>query len=106
MVDFSGLLKRIPNRDSIASAIDQLPATRSAVSPFVPGETVAAAVSVVEDVHPAGMSASVAYLPDPPTLASCRLVHMQTIEALDSADLAAGVGPDGGPGCARPVPRG
>jgi hypothetical protein len=90
MVDFSGLLKRMPNRDSIASAIDQMPATRSAVSPFVPGETVAAAVSAVEAVAASGMSASVAYLPDPQALASCLLVHMQTIEALDSADLAAG----------------
>ncbi len=36
------------------------------------------------------MSASVAYLPDPQALASCLLVHMQTIEALDSADLAHG----------------
>ena len=36
------------------------------------------------------MSASVAYLPDPQALASCLLVHMQTIEALDSANLAEG----------------
>jgi proline dehydrogenase len=90
MVDFSGLLKRMPNRDSIASAIDQMPATRNAASPFVPGETVAAAVSAVEAVAASGMSASVAYLPDPQALASCLLVHMQTIEALDSADLATG----------------
>ncbi len=90
MVDFSGLLKRMPNRESIASAIDQIPATRSAVSPFVPGETVAAAVAAVGAVEASGMSASVAYLPDPQALASCLLVHMQTIEALDSANLAQG----------------
>ena len=90
MVDFSGVLRRMPNRDSIAAALESAPATRSAVSPFVPGETVAAAVTAVGDVAAAGMSASVAYLPDPQALASCLLVHMQTIEALDSADLAQG----------------
>jgi proline dehydrogenase len=90
MVDFSGLLKRMPNRDSIAAALESAPASRSAVSPFVPGETVSAAVTAVGDVVAAGMAASVAYLPDPQALASCLLVHMQTIEALDSADLAQG----------------
>lgn len=90
MVDFSGVLKRMPNRDSIVSVIDQMPATRGAISPFVPGETVGAAVAAVEAVRASGMSASVAYLPDPQALASCLLVHMQTIEALDSANLAEG----------------
>ncbi len=90
MVDFNGLLKRMPNRDSIAAALESAPASRSAVSPFVPGETVAAAVTAAGEVTAAGMSPSVAYLPDPQALASCLLVHMQTIEALDSADLARG----------------
>ncbi len=90
MVDFSGLRKWMPERDAIVSAIDQLPATRGAISPFVPGETVAAAVAAVGRVQASGMSASVAYLPDPQALASCLLVHMQTIEALDSANLADG----------------
>ena len=90
MVDFSGLLSRMPNRESIVSALDQIPAARGAISPFVPGETVAAAVAAVGEVEAAGMSAAVAYLPDPQALASCLLVHMQTIEALDSADLAHG----------------
>ena len=91
MVDFSGFVNRLHEQGSILAAIDQLPATRGAISPFVPGETVAAAVSAVDDVVAAGMSASVAYLPDPQALASCLLVHMQTIEALDSANLAQGV---------------
>lgn len=90
MVDFSGLLARMPSRNSIASALEQAPATRSAASPFVPGETVASAVTAVEGVERSGMSASVAYLPDPQALAACLLVHMQTIEALDSAGLAQG----------------
>jgi proline dehydrogenase len=90
MVDFSGLLKRLPNRESIVSAVDELPAARGAISPFVPGETVADAVAAVESVAASGMTASVAYLPDPQALVSCLLVHMQTIEALDSADLASG----------------
>lgn len=90
MVDFSGLLSRMPNRESIVSALDQIPAARGAISPFVPGETVAAAVAAVGEVEAAGMSAAVAYLPDPQALASCLLVHMQTIEALDSANLAQG----------------
>jgi proline dehydrogenase len=90
MVDFSGLLRRMPNRDSLVSVIDQVPATRGAISPFVPGETVAAAVAAVGTVQASGMSASVAYLPDPQALASCLLVHMQTIEALDAANLSEG----------------
>ncbi|HSO03380.1 MAG TPA: hypothetical protein VLQ92_02785, partial [Candidatus Limnocylindrales bacterium] len=90
MVDFSGLLSRMPNRESIVSALDQIPAARGAISPFVPGETVAAAVAAVGEVEASGMSAAVAYLPDPQALASCLLVHMQTIEALDSANLAQG----------------
>jgi proline dehydrogenase len=90
MVDFSGVLKWMPNRDAVVSAIDQLPATRGAISPFVPGETVAAAVAAVQSVEASGMSASVAYLPDPQALASCLLVHMQTIDAMDSANLAEG----------------
>jgi proline dehydrogenase len=89
-VDLSGLIKRMPNRHSIASALESAPATRSAASAFVPGETVAAAVAAVGDVRASGMAASVVYLPDPQALASCLLVHMQTIEALDSADLAQG----------------
>jgi len=89
MVDFSGLLKRMPNRDSIIAVLDH-PAARGAISPFVPGETVAAAVAAVGEVEASGMSASVAYLPDPQALASCLLVHMQTIEALDSANVAEG----------------
>ena len=90
MVDFSGFLSRLPDPGSILSTIEQLPAARGAVSPFVPGETVGAAVSAVGEVVAAGMSASVAYLPDPQAQASCLLVHLQTIEALDSADLAQG----------------
>jgi proline dehydrogenase len=90
MVDFSGLLKRMPNQESIVSALDQVPATRGAISPFVPGDTVAAAVAAVGEVTSSGMSACVAYLPDPQALAACLLVHMQTIEALDSANLAVG----------------
>ena len=90
MVDFSGVLGRLPSRASMASALESVPATRSAASPFVPGESVAAAVAAVADVAASGMTASVAYLPDPQALASCLLVHMQTIEALDSADLAQG----------------
>ena len=90
MVDFSGVLSRLPSRESMAAALESMPATRSAASPFVPGETVAAAVAAVGDVAASGMVASVAYLPDPQALASCLLVHMQTIEALDSADLAQG----------------
>ncbi len=90
MVDFSGVLKRVANRDTFVSAIDQSPAARGAITPFVPGETVASAVAAVQGVEAAGMSASVAYLPDPQALVSCLLVHMQTIDALDSANLAEG----------------
>ena len=82
-----------------------LPATRSAVSPFVPGETVAAAVVALSRwSRPPACRPRSPTCPIPQALASCLLVHMQTIEALDSANLADGRGPHGRPGCAGPVP--
>lgn len=90
MVDVSGVIKLVPTRDSIVAALDGLPAAQGAISPFVPGETVGAAVPVVEDVILAGMSASIAYLPATDSTASARLVHMATIDALDSAHVAEG----------------
>lgn len=90
MVDVSGVAKLVPTRDSLVAVLDGLPATQGAISPFVPGETVGAAVPVVEDLILAGMSASVAYLPDSDSTASARLVHMATIDALDSAHVAEG----------------
>lgn len=90
MVDVSGVLKFVPTRDSIVAGLDGLSATQGAVSPFVPGETVGAAVPVVQDVILAGMAASVAYLPNSDDSMSARLVHMATIEALDSAHVAEG----------------
>ena len=59
MVDVSGVAKLVPTRDSLVAVLDGLPATQGAISPFVPGETVGAAVPVVEDLILAGMSASV-----------------------------------------------
>ena len=63
----------------------------------MPGATVADAVAAVEEVLLAGMSA-VVHLPDPAARESVRVVHKQTIEALASAHVAEGVGPDGRPG--------
>jgi proline dehydrogenase len=90
MVDVSGVLKLVPTRDSIVAALDGLPAAQGAISPFVPGETVGAAVPVVQDVIDSGMSASVAYLPAADSAVSARLIHMATIDALDSAHVAEG----------------
>lgn len=90
MVDLGAVLRRLPTRDSLVAAIDRIPVAREAVSPFVPGETVAAAVAAVGDVVTAGMSASVMYLPLLDAEGTSLLVHMQTIEALDDDHLADG----------------
>ncbi len=90
MVDVTGMLRRLPSRESILAAIDRLPAARQAVSPFVPGETAASAVAAVHDVLASGMSASVAYLPPAEAGGTALLAHMQAIEALDSDGVADG----------------
>jgi len=90
MVDLSGVLARIPGRDDILAALDRIPAARGAVSPFVAGDSVGAAVTAVGEVASSGMGASVLYLPMPDAEPAARLAHMQVIEALAQEDLAAG----------------
>lgn len=90
MAQFGSVLRRLPNRESILAAIDRIPVAREAVSPFVPGETVAAAVAAVADVVAAGMSASVTYLPAADAEGTCLLAYMQAIEALDEDHVAEG----------------
>ncbi len=90
MADLGGLIKRVPSWDSVVSALDQMPATHGAISPFVPGDSIESAVTAVEEVSAAGMTASVAYLPDREGEASSLIVLLQTIDALDSASLADG----------------
>lgn len=90
MAQFGSVLRRLPSRESILAAIDRIPVAREAVSPFVPGETVAAAVSAVGDVVAAGMSASVTYLPAADAEGTCLLAYMQAIEALDEDHAAEG----------------
>jgi proline dehydrogenase len=90
VVDFSGVLKRLPGRADVAAAMDRVPVAREAASPFVAGETVATAVRAVGEVLAEGMGASVLYLPMPDAQGAARLVHMQVIGALAEDDLAAG----------------
>lgn len=90
MVDLSAVLAKVPTRHTVASALDRMPATRDAISPFVPGETVGAAVDAAGEILLSGMSVSVLHLPDPAARASSLLVHMQTIEAFDEANIADG----------------
>ena len=65
MVDLSGVLGLLPNRDAVVAALERVPVTRDAVSPFVPGATVSDAVAAAEEVLLAGMSVAVVHLPDP-----------------------------------------
>lgn len=86
-----GLLSRLPNpRETIISAIDRLPVAREASYPFVPGETVAAAVGAVSEVVADGMSATVEYLADVTAPGSGYQQYVETIAALAEAGLAAG----------------
>ncbi|MGB8020211.1 MAG: proline dehydrogenase family protein [Candidatus Nanopelagicales bacterium] len=89
-MDFAAVLKRLPGRQEIVAAIERMPVAREAVSPFVAGETVGAAVAAVGQVVAAGMTASVAYLPAAGTGETALLAYMQTIEALDDDNLAEG----------------
>lgn len=90
MVDVSTVLKRLPSRGDILGAVLRVPVARAAARPFVPGDTVEAAVSAVAEVTAEGMSASVAYLPPPDAAATGRLIHLRTIQALADAELAEG----------------
>lgn len=90
MLDLSAVIKRLPGRQEIVAAIERIPVAREAVSPFVAGETVGAAVAAVGQVVAAGMTASVAYLPAAGSGETCLLAYMQTIEALDDDNLAEG----------------
>ena len=63
---------------------------REAATPFVPGETVQSAVAAVADIMAEGMTASVGYLPPADAEGTSRLVHLQTIDALATEDLADG----------------
>ncbi len=91
MVDFSGMLNRLPSRESMTAALDRVPATRGAVSHFVTGETVSTAVAAVEVVRAQGMSASVAYLAAPDAAQAALPSYLSTIGALDDEGLAEGV---------------
>jgi proline dehydrogenase len=90
MVDFSAVLRRLPTRGDLAGAIDGLQLAREAATPFVPGETVQSAVAAVADIMADGMGASVGYLPTADAEGTSRLVHLQTIDALSTEDLAEG----------------
>jgi len=90
MVDLSGVLGLLPNRDAVVAALERVPVTRDAVSPFVPGATVSDAVAAAEEVLLAGMSVAVVHLPDPADRESVRVIHEQTIGAFAAANLAEG----------------
>ncbi len=90
MVDRAGGRRQLPTRKSIVAAIDRIPAARLAVSPFVPGETIGAAVAAVHHVLAAGMAASVTYLPPTDAGGGARLAYLQAVEALDSDGVAEG----------------
>jgi len=90
MVDLSGVLGLLPNRDAVVAALERVPATRDALSPFVPGESVSDAVAAARDVLLAGMSVAVVHLPEPAARESVGRIHEQTIEAFAAAHLAEG----------------
>jgi proline dehydrogenase len=79
-----------PGRDSLIAALDRISVAREAVTPFVPGETVASAVSAVTEAMDAGMSASLMFLPPPNVPGASLLSYMQVIEALDADSLTDG----------------
>lgn len=90
MVDFSGVLSRLPTRADVLAAADRVPRGRDAASPFVAGDTVGRAAAVVADVVASGMSASVQYLAVEGIVGPARLAAFQTIEALANEDLGHG----------------
>ena len=90
MVDLSGVLGRLPDRDAVVTALERVPVTRDAISPFVPGESVSAAVAAAQSVLQAGMSVAVVHLPDPADGDATRGIHEQIIEAFTEANLAVG----------------
>lgn len=86
-----GLLSRLPNpRETIISAIDRLPVAREAAYPFVPGETVSAAVAAVSEVVGGGMSATVEYLADAATPGGGYESYFEAVTALAEAGLSTG----------------
>ena len=90
MVDFSGVLSRLPTRADVLAAADRVPRGRDAASPFVAGDTVGRAAAVVAGVVASGMSASVQYLAVEGIGGPARLAAFQTIEALANEDLGHG----------------
>lgn len=84
------VLGRIPSRDDVLDAVDRMSWAKEAATPFVAGDSVAGALSVVADVAATGMAASVCYLPERNAPGMVRLVAFQAIEAMGDADLAEG----------------
>lgn len=83
-----GLLARLPNpRDTIIFAFDRLPVAREAAYPFVPGETVAAAVAAVAETAAEGLCAAVEYLPEPAGEPPAAEVYPQVVAELAASDL-------------------
>ena len=90
MVDLSEVLKRLPDLGNMAPALKDVRAARTAVAPFIAGDSVAAVAEAVAQAQQRGVGASVQYLPEPGSEAASRLLHLQLISALGEADLAAG----------------
>lgn len=89
MVDLSAL-RNAAARDTIVSALSRNPVARTALSPFIGGETISEALSAARAVQLAGMSISVQHLRDPQDREPPVTDHLATIEALAAAGLSEG----------------